>query len=71
MKAHLAPTPVALAANSGPLLERTWPGTPLRMNKSDKVSITSAALSLRPTRMARHARVNSSMTLSILNLRPS
>ena len=33
--------------------------------------MTSAALSLRPTRMARHSWVNSSMTFNILNFRPS
>src|SRR5258708_39065865 len=37
---------------------------PLRMDRSDRTSITSIALSLRATRIARHSRVNSSSTLS-------
>src|SRR5215210_656237 len=41
------------------------------MNKSESTSMTSMALSLRSTRMARHSCVNSSMTLSIRNFRPS
>src|SRR3954468_16931705 len=61
----------ALAMNSGPLSERMWPGTPRRMNKSESTSMTSMALSLRATRIAKHSCVNSSMTLSIRNLRLS
>src|SRR4051794_14856655 len=45
-----------------------WPGTPRRMNRSESTSMTSMALSLRSTRMARHSWVNSSMTLSIRTL---
>src|SRR3712207_9116030 len=45
----------ALATNSGPLSERMWPGTPRRMNKSESTSMTSIALSLRSTRMARRS----------------
>src|SRR5262249_55271050 len=44
---------------------------PRRMNRSDRTSITSIALSLRATRIARHSWVNSSSTLSIRYLRPS
>src|SRR2546430_3626293 len=43
---------------------------PRRMNRSDRTSITSIALSLRATRIARHSWVNSSSTLSIRYLRP-
>src|SRR5262245_28196560 len=38
----------------GPLSDRTCPGTPRRMKRSDRTSITSIALSLRATRIARH-----------------
>src|SRR5918994_2181709 len=67
MWAVLAPTAefhswTALAMNSGPLSERMWPGTPRRMNKSESTSMTSMALSLRATRIARHSWVNPSMT---------
>src|SRR5262245_28629555 len=41
------------------------------MKRSDRTSITSIALSLRATRIARHSWVNSSMTLSIRYRRPS
>ncbi|KQO86663.1 hypothetical protein ASF36_24540 [Methylobacterium sp. Leaf90] len=63
-------------ASRPPSLRRMLPeqmllSTPRRMNRSDSASITSAALSLRATRIARHSRVNSSTTLSIRNLRPS
>src|SRR3954447_18271273 len=40
------------------------------MKRSDRTSITSMALSLRATRIARHSWVNSSMTLSIRYFRP-
>src|SRR5829696_558866 len=58
MQAVLAPTAeihswTALAMNSGPLSERMWPGTPRRMNKSESTSMTSMALSLRATRIAK------------------
>src|SRR5215470_2585346 len=46
-------------------------GNARRMNRSDRTSITSIALSLRATRIARHSWVNSSSTLSIRYLRPS
>src|ERR1700738_3386917 len=46
-------------------------GTPRRMNRSDNRSMTSIDLSRRDTRMARHSWVNSSMMLSMRNLRPS
>src|SRR6476469_1898492 len=75
MNAVLAPTAAihsrtALAMNSGPLSERTWPGTPRRMNRSDKTSMTSVELSLRSIRIARHSLVNSSMMLSMRNFLP-
>src|SRR6266540_445917 len=41
------------------------------MKRSDRTSITSIALSLRATRIAKHSWVNSSSTLSIRYLRPS
>src|SRR5262249_20996405 len=44
---------------------------PYRMKRSDRTSITSIALSLRPTRIAKHSWLNSSSTLSIRYLRPS
>src|SRR3954471_21561859 len=58
MQAIVAPTAViqartALAMNSGPLSERTWPGTPRRMNRSESRSTTSTEFSFRPTRIAR------------------
>src|SRR6187455_3297124 len=53
-----------------PLSERTWPGTPRRMNRSDRASMTSVELSLRSMRIARHSRVNSSMMLSMRNFLP-
>ena len=59
------------ATNSGPSSERMRPGAPRRMNKSDRTSMTSAALSVRPTRIAKLSRVNSSRTQSILTTRPS
>src|SRR6516162_771878 len=43
---------------------------PRRMKRSDRTSITSIALSLRATRIAKHSWVNSSSTLSIRYLRP-
>src|SRR5262245_29692966 len=46
-------------------------GMPRRMNRSDRTSITSIALSLRATRIARHSWLNSSSTLSMRYLRPS
>src|SRR5205814_2853338 len=46
-------------------------GTPRRMNRSESTSMTSIDLSRRDTRMARHSWVNSSMMLSMRNLRPS
>src|SRR6188472_1969037 len=75
LNAVLAPTAAihsrtALAMNSGPLSERTWPGTPRRMNRSDRASMTSVELSLRSMRIARHSRVNSSMMLSMRNFLP-
>src|SRR5436190_8188106 len=45
----------AVATNSGPLSERMCSGTPRRMNRSDKTSMTSMDLSRRDTRMARHS----------------
>src|SRR5690606_28418801 len=56
MNAVFAPTATihsrtALAMNSGPLSERTWPGTPRRMNRSDRASMTSVELSLRSMRI--------------------
>src|SRR4051812_204974 len=73
MNAVLAPTLAihsltALAMNSGPLSERTCPGTPRRMKRSDRTSMTSADFSFRSIRIARHSRVNSSMTFSMRNL---
>src|SRR6516225_5532241 len=41
-----------------------------RMKRSDRMSITSIALSLRATRIAKHSWVNSSSTLSMRYLRP-
>src|SRR5436309_11330321 len=43
----------------------------LETERSDSTSITSIALSLRATRIARHSWVNSSITLSIRYLLPS
>ena len=76
MYAVLARTPViqpftAVAVNSHPLSERMNPGVPRAMNRSASTSMTSAEPSLRPTRMHRHSRVNSSTTLSMRSLRPS
>src|SRR5437763_2301763 len=76
MEAVFAPTaPIhswtALATDSGPLSERMCSGTPRRMNRSESTSMTSIDLSRRDTRMARHSWVNSSMMLSMRNLRPS
>src|SRR5947208_3555592 len=61
----------AVATNSGPLWERMCPGTPRRMNRSDSTSMTSMALSLRATRIARLSCVNSSRTLSMRYFLPS
>lgn len=47
---------------AGPLSDRTCPGTPRRMNRSEGTSMTSSDLSLRATRIDRHSRVNSSIT---------
>src|SRR6187200_554764 len=55
----------SLGHEPGPLSDLIWPGVPRRMNRSDSTSITSMALSLRATRIARHSWVNSSITLSI------
>jgi transposase InsO family protein len=41
------------------------------MNRSASTSMTSADLSRRPTRIAKHSRLNSSTTLSMRSLRPS
>src|SRR5262245_27278578 len=46
-------------------------GNAAQMNRSERTSMTSIALSLRATRIARHSWVNSSMTLSIRYRRPS
>ena len=42
----------ALATNSGPLSERTCPGTPRIMNRSDGISMTSVELSFLLDRQA-------------------
>jgi hypothetical protein len=55
----------------GSLSERTYSGTPRRMNKSDSTSITAVELSLRSMRMARHSCVNSSMMFSMRYFLPS
>ena len=55
-----------LGAIVGPYVARD----PRRMNRSESTSMTSIALSVRSTRMARHSWVNSSMTLSMRNFRP-
>ncbi len=60
-----------LTINPGPLSERMYCGTPRTMNSSQSTSITSAAFSLRATRIAKHSRVNSSTTFSRRTLRPS
>ena len=72
MNAVLAPTAAihsrtALAMNSGPLSERTWPGTPRRMKRFDSTSMTSVDLSLRSIRIARHSRVNGSLIDGAMN----
>ena len=54
----------------GTIVRTDWPGTPRRMKRSDRTSMTSVDLSLRSTRIARHSRVNSSMTFSMRNFLP-
>ena len=76
MNAVFAPTAsiqsrTAFAMNSGPLSDRTWPGTPRRMNRSVRTSITAVEFSFRSILIDRHSRVNSSITLSIRNFLPS
>jgi len=61
----------AVATNFGPLSEQMVAGVPQVMNRSVSTSITSVEPSLRPTRIARHSRLNSSTTLRVRNLRPS
>jgi hypothetical protein len=47
----------------GPLSERMCSGIPREQKSSVRHSCTSSAVSLLPTRIARHSRVNSSITL--------
>ncbi len=60
-----------VAMNSGPLSDRMWAGTPRKMNRSDRTSMTSVDRSFRSTRMTRHSRVNSSIRFNIRNFLPS
>ena len=57
--------------NSGPLSERTWSGVPRVTMTSASTSITSSLPSRRATRIARHSRVYSSMSVSRRTVRPS
>jgi hypothetical protein len=61
----------ACAINSGPLSDRICVGMPRRMHRSERRSITSVDLSCRLIRIAKHSRVNSSMTFSVLYFLPS
>jgi len=59
------------ATNSGPLSERKYSGIPRTTITSASVSITSLLPSLRATRIARHSRVYSSISVSSRRLLPS
>ena len=61
----------ALAANSGPLSDRMCSGGPCSTNRSVRHCSTSSDRSRRATTMARQRRVNSSITHSMRNVRPS
>ena len=54
-----------LATNSGPLSERMCSGGPWATKRSVRQWSTSSDLSLRATTIARHRRVNSSITVSM------
>lgn len=60
-----------LGDDSEPLPERMCSGTPRRMNRSDRTSMTSVGLSLRSMRIASASCVNSSITLSMRYFLPS
>lgn len=53
--------------NSGPLFYRMYVGTPRKMNRSVRASITSLEFSFRFTLIAKHSRLCSSKMLSIRN----
>jgi hypothetical protein len=57
-------------ADSGPLSERIYSGTPRERNSSAKHSCTFSAVSLLRTRVAKHSRMNSSITVSIFGGQP-
>lgn len=49
---------------AGAAQSRMWPGIPCSRNRSISTSMTWIEFRFRPIRMVRHARVNSSSTLS-------
>ena len=59
------------AMNSGPLSERRCSGMPFHSITSDNVSMTSWVPILRSTRIARHSRVYSSISVNNRNVFPS
>lgn len=59
------------AVNSAPLPDRMNAGLQYSRMSRDSVRITSCERKLAPASIARHARVYSSITLSIFNARPS
>lgn len=61
----------AVAVNSGPLSERMCSGGPRRAKRSTSTARTSSEFSRRATGTARHSRVHSSITVSILIRHPS
>ena len=60
----------AFDANSGPLSLRIYAGQPLTANKYLSTSVTSGPLIFRLTSIARHSRVNSSITTNNFISRP-
>src|ERR1700684_646289 len=61
----------SFATNSGPLSERMFSGIPRNSITSASASITSYLPSLLATRIARHSRVYSSISVNIRNILPS
>ena len=57
--------------SEGTLSDLIYDGTPRRMNRSVRASMTSVELSFHFTLIARHSRLCSSKMLSVLNALPS
>jgi hypothetical protein len=71
--ARHAPQAFAVVVADDGMIRRIIPNgeRPGGLKRSDRTSITSVDFSFRSTRIVRHSRVNSSMTLSMRSFLPS